>query len=780
MHMKKQLRTYFGLALLFVITNSTAATYYLNPATGDDSNNGQTAGTAWQNWGFALGNMNGGDELIVVNGTYNDATAYMDPPVFPNFPANNPVLIRAQSPLGVILTGGAGNGEGVTMDGLTGYVWQDFEIANAPSNVVHLQNCSYITFRNCKIHDANLGGDGDVVKVNQCNHIGFEGCEIYNPSERSAQPEFYQECFDIVDADDSYLKNCWVHHVGGRGTILAYCKGGTHNNVFEGCVFGPQSTAGDQPAVLFGGHTDSNLFQAGEHFESENMTMRNNIFYRCIWGAVGFYDVRNSWLYNNLMFNCGGRIRKPALFSENEISQGIMEFRAGNADSTLSRNVYIRNNIFYDTDGDMPALLHDQRCHGVFNVVTSNNCYWNAGKAIPVCGLYNPSTEANALWQQDPLLAFNESNFTSYSNIVNGFNLANNSAAWNSGYAASTLPMPGVTTDIHGLPRSTGTIDIGPWELQTTAGASSPTVLCMPSVILTPTKDTWINAFSTTDNYGSDEYLRMYGGYEGFNTGVSSERRTPLIRFDLSAIPANSVILKATLILTPDATQGAESSNGCVTEETNGVMWIEPLTRDFTEGTGTEASPTTNGANWTTYNGSSTWTVAGGDADTNNFVLRYNTIYPASDPRFAAAEQFDITPLAQLWVNNTLPNYGLLMRVFNGGKYYWSMQAPTSTNRPRLEICYGTLSTTEPATGSGSLNVFPNPAGAQVQVTFPEQRNSSLIITDLLGKTVLQQTVSGSRSTLETGNLPEGIYVIKLAGENGTVIGTTRFVKSTH
>lgn len=760
-----------------------AATRFINLNTGNDSRTGLTPATAWRTWAFAVNHVSAGDTLMVVNGTYNNKIPYLDPPLYPDFPATNPLIIKAQTTGSVIFKGGGGSGEGISIDGLSGYVWEGFDIRSAPSNVVHIQNAHHITFRDCKIHDALVGGDGDVVKINQCHHIRFEGCQIYDPSPRSAQPEFYQECFDIVDADDSVLKNCWVYHTGSRGTILAYCKGGTHRNVFEGCVFGPQSTAGDQPAVLFGGSTDPWLFQQGELHESEDMVMRNNIFWLCRWGAVGFYDAKNSWLYNNLMVNCGGRVRKPVFGSENEISQGIMQFRAGMGSAEETRNVYIRNNIFLDTEGDMPALLHDQQCHAVYNVQISNNLYWNAGRAISRSGYYDPAIEPGGKWQQDPLIGFNSLLFTSYTNIVGTFSVAANSPIWNAGANATGLPEPGVTSDILGAPRNFGAAtDIGPWERQTAAVSPAPTALCTPTLTLAPVADSYMDWWEPTQNVGKDQHLFLWGGYEGLNSGYGAERRTPMMKFALTGIPANAIVTAATLTLTPDPALGAESSNGCADPEHVGVLWIEPLKKSWAEGTGTTIAPTTNGVTWNrrTASASSNWTIAGGDADTVNFVLRYNTIYPVAYPTFGIAEKFDVTPLVKRWVTKPSSNYGLLIRAFNGGKYYWSREAPDAAKRPRLEICY----TVPPAFDlnderqmpenegvASAAQVFPNPSDGHFQWQLPHtfQRGGTLAIMDLAGKTLHAEPIFEGQNagSLNLLGWQPGMYVCSFRAENG-------------
>ncbi|KAG2387555.1 hypothetical protein C9374_001149 [Naegleria lovaniensis] len=63
------------LILLLVNLSSSsvlASTFYLSPS-GSDSNNGQSVSTPWMTFNKAFTTMKGGDELVLLDGTYSVA-----------------------------------------------------------------------------------------------------------------------------------------------------------------------------------------------------------------------------------------------------------------------------------------------------------------------------------------------------------------------------------------------------------------------------------------------------------------------------------------------------------------------------------------------------------------------------------------------------------------------------------------------------------------------------------------------------------------------------------
>ncbi len=143
--------------------------------------------------------------------------------------------------------------------------------------------------------------------------------------------------------------------------------------------------------------------------------------------------------------------------------------------------------------------------------------------------------------------------------------------------------------------------------------------------------DTFITSGSAATNYGSDTGLKMQAG-----------RDQPLIRFDLSTIPANSAIQSAVLSLY------ASGAGSAVAGDTVSAMRV---TRAWTEGT-QAGGGTADGATWANADSSTPWTAAGGD---------YDLIAAAVTPYNAVVgwKSWDIAALVDAWVNGNYPNYGV-------------------------------------------------------------------------------------------------------------------------
>ncbi|KAA9331135.1 T9SS type A sorting domain-containing protein [Adhaeribacter soli] len=66
------------------------------------------------------------------------------------------------------------------------------------------------------------------------------------------------------------------------------------------------------------------------------------------------------------------------------------------------------------------------------------------------------------------------------------------------------------------------------------------------------------------------------------------------------------------------------------------------------------------------------------------------------------------------------------------------------------------------------LNVFPNPSNGTFKVDLPQGKTYELTVTDLTGKVIMTQSVSGGVNQLQLNKAAKGIYLLKVKGENGT------------
>lgn len=157
---------------------------------------------------------------------------------------------------------------------------------------------------------------------------------------------------------------------------------------------------------------------------------------------------------------------------------------------------------------------------------------------------------------------------------------------------------------------------------------------------LNASADTYISIGFPNTNFGTD------------TTFVVGSSRFGLIKFDLSAIPANATINEAILDMTSDS--GAAST----------IVFYR-LVRDWVETEATYNIAET-GTNWGTAGALNTTT------DYNSTSLGTMAFSSAADEK----QTLDITATVQNWVDLTNPNYGLKIALSSGSaKLYHSLDA---------------------------------------------------------------------------------------------------------
>lgn len=133
-----------------------------------------------------------------------------------------------------------------------------------------------------------------------------------------------------------------------------------------------------------------------------------------------------------------------------------------------------------------------------------------------------------------------------------------------------------------------------------------------------------------------------------------------LLRFDLSTLPAGSHVTSATLSTYASAGSGT------------GSVALHRVMRDWTEA-----------ATWTTSDGSTAWSQAGGDVH----------VTAVASTAFAGAGTWlawDVTALADRWLKGSVPNQGVQIRAGAGlsGLQLASSDHATAGNRPRLAVTF--------------------------------------------------------------------------------------------
>jgi hypothetical protein len=86
---------------------------------------------------------------------------------------------------------------------------------------------------------------------------------------------------------------------------------------------------------------------------------------------------------------------------------------------------------------------------------------------------------------------------------------------------------------------------------------------------------------------------------------------------------------------------------------------------------------------------------------------------------------------------------------------------------------FGTITAYTPAAlhapaAANNIHIYPNPVSENFRIiglTAPAQ----VVITDVSGKVVLQQTVRGDES-ITVGHLPKGVYPVRINGETKKIV----------
>jgi type II secretory pathway component PulJ len=193
------------------------------------------------------------------------------------------------------------------------------------------------------------------------------------------------------------------------------------------------------------------------------------------------------------------------------------------------------------------------------------------------------------------------------------------------------------------------------------------------TVTLTPSQDTWIDDFRTSNNYGAASTFRVYKS--------SSHGGRGLLLFDLSSLSGKTLAsAKLQLYVAP----------GSVITPSNSTLTVYQVKDTFglwVEGTGT-GSATADGATWKSRDG----IVGTGDTWSSGWGGSF--VYPPLPPNVSVTSAFvsgtlewNVKDLAQGWVSGTYPNQGLGVWIDSSqGIDFNSREA--ASNQPLLVITY--------------------------------------------------------------------------------------------
>jgi PKD repeat protein len=503
--MKHWLVSVLLCVLLLAFCGTALATDIFIATNGNDGNPGtitQPLATLHQ----AVLNASAGDTIYFRAGSYNQ-NLYWD--FGANGSAGNYITIQAYD--GDLTATMYNTEELLSLFGRT-YVKVIGMEFRTGSNVVHIHGgAHHVYVQRCYIHDG--GAEADLMKGNQSDYVYVEDCELKTPGIRYQGG--YQECIDYVDVDYAEMKRNYCHDFGN---MAWYSKGGSEYTVIEANIASTQISSDWDPAVGFGGQTDTEYLD-GATYQSYNLVMRNNIIRNVPGGAVGTYDCYHGYFYNNLIHNAGGGINEIV---QQRTSCLCLSPPTGPPDGDgQTTGFYFFNNVVLDTRGQMPTVFGD-RSGTYSDWQTGNNNYYNNGSAIPSDGIVNPNTESGATFT-NPNLANPTGSATTWAGWKNCYRITASSSALidHGNSSAGNTPYPAVATDMDGVSRPQGSAyDIGPFEYvgggggapvanftgTPTSGAAPLVVAFTDSSTNTPTSWSWNFGDSSTSTAQSPSH----------------------------------------------------------------------------------------------------------------------------------------------------------------------------------------------------------------------------------------------------------------------------------
>jgi len=213
------------------------------------------------------------------------------------------------------------------------------------------------------------------------------------------------------------------------------------------------------------------------------------------------------------------------------------------------------------------------------------------------------------------------------------------------------------------------------------------------TITLSAVADTCIRANSTGNGWGA--YTDIWVGAAG---KASNFQRRGLFKFDLSSIPAGSVITAGTLQLTViDSHDQSVNYN------------IFRSLKDWTEGTGSSksGSSTTTGATWAdAKKGTLAWATAGGGSGTDYNAAASATTAISTVGTYSWTGTNLVNDLTT-WYNNPTQNYGWFLisgsETANAGntKHFASRNNATAADQPKLVVTYTVASINGTWTSTG-------------------------------------------------------------------------------
>jgi hypothetical protein len=213
-------KTILTLAYICLLTNWLRGTiYYLNP-NGSDGNNGGSEANAWSTFSHALSAIRAGDELVVLDGVYNQEVS-----ISISGTSSLPITIRAKND-GQVTIDGQNNRQPLSLSG-NYIIFKGIVMKNSSGNVIDLTG-DHNVFRRCSAYNANPNGN---------NHL-FCITGDYNLLEDCAAGGTGRYCYLNYNCQNNTLRRClgkWGSHNSGSPRAV-FSNYGAESILMENCI----------------------------------------------------------------------------------------------------------------------------------------------------------------------------------------------------------------------------------------------------------------------------------------------------------------------------------------------------------------------------------------------------------------------------------------------------------------------------------------------------------------------------------------------------------------
>lgn len=267
------------------------------------------------------------------------------------------------------------------------------------------------------------------------------------------------------------------------------------------------------------------------------------------------------------------------------------------------------------------------------------------------------------------------------------------------------------------------------------------------------TQSDYLDSYTPNTNQGTSQEIDAIA----WTAGGSFISRS-VLDFNWDTIPAGATVTSATLSLYGDSNTSNYEGDSSLSGANNWL--IQRVT--------------------STWNGSTvTWNTQP-TTDTTDQIHMAKTF-----PIYKDFPSIDVTKLVQDIVNNYPNQFGILWRLVTEIKYrsmvFCSNYYPNPARRPALSVCYTFPTSIHEISNKPVVSVYPNPTLNNITITYTT-KNTNIIyysIYDMMGRQVNANTVLGKGTniigTINTADLPTGMYLIKLTG--GNTITNYKFIK---